>query len=704
MITKSNSTYWGGKRRILQIYLADPVHNFVQSRDIWTIPLNVLTIASYAKAAFGDQVRIQVFKFPDLIFKAIKEMPPDIIGVSNYIWNCELSKAILGFAKEQCRETITVMGGPNVTQIHSWMTRFLKEANCDYYIIGAGEHPFKCLVGSVLKSRKIGDVMQQKTQDIHGVWYLDRDTKETVSKPVTYIIKDLDEIPSPFQNGTVDEFFKQGLMPMIETNRGCPFPCTYCDWGDSTFGQIYKYSIERVQSDIKYCCHNTDDERLMVNDANYGLLGKRDLEIAKFITHLRDTYGWPGKVILTWGQTKSDVMLQIADTLKGLCMMTQSSQSMNPEVLKNIKRKNISDTQWKKSVSFCKERKIDTYGELMLPLPGETLESFSSAIRYLFDLGVDFININPLMLLEGSEMNTVNEREKCQFVTKWRLLENCYGIYEGRTAIEHQEMVIQTNSFYSDDYFLCRVLSWLIQMSWNLCRHDLLLCLVQSFGVNPLDFLLKAVRDFKKASPAVRTIFENFFNDAHKELFATKDALISFNSSSERLEFLRRGGFCKLNTHYTSRVSLECNSEFIDYYEALAYEIINSNVPSITKYNDMIKDCARFVQQRYLTTEDLANLESGNDINKMLIFHYDIVQWSLKINGEMLWDYHCPDGITYHFYIDSEQLLALRKHIRRFSGISREYQLRKLQEPYHGIHKKHLLFRIEQIKKQKMFT
>ena len=69
--------------RPLNIILIDPVHNYVETFDIWTIPLNVLTIASYAKEAFGDQIDLQVFKFPDEAFKAIEETKPDVVGVYN---------------------------------------------------------------------------------------------------------------------------------------------------------------------------------------------------------------------------------------------------------------------------------------------------------------------------------------------------------------------------------------------------------------------------------------------------------------------------------------------------------------------------------------------------------------------------------------------------------------------------------------------
>ena len=47
-------------------------------------------------------------------------------------------------------------------------------------------------------------------------------------------IKSLDEIPSPYLTGILDEFFDGRLVPMIQTNRGCPFSCTFCVDGSAS--------------------------------------------------------------------------------------------------------------------------------------------------------------------------------------------------------------------------------------------------------------------------------------------------------------------------------------------------------------------------------------------------------------------------------------------------------------------------------------
>ena len=42
---------------------------------------------------------------------------------------------------------------------------------------------------------------------------------------------------------------------------------------------------------------------------------------------------------------------------------------------------------------------VETYGELMVMLPNESLESHFKAIRYYFDMNIDFLNINPLIFM-----------------------------------------------------------------------------------------------------------------------------------------------------------------------------------------------------------------------------------------------------------------------------------------------------------------
>lgn len=676
------------QKRPLRIYLVDPIHNHISSRDNWMIPLNALLISAYTMRVLGDKADIRVFKLPNLALEAIKAEAPDIIGVSNYIWNSELSKLILRFARERRADTVTVMGGPNVVQNEPFMTAFLRTAGCDYYVSGAGEHPFMCLVRGVLESVK--GMPLYRNEGVHGVWYLDEKNR-AILKPVVHTVENLDEILSPFQSGMVDEFFEQGLTPMLETNRGCPFSCTYCVWG--TGHKVYKYSVERVKADIDYCRAHARDSLLMLNDANFGLFSDRDVEIAMFIRDLKLKYNWPRTVVVNWGQVKSEDALTVADILRDVCMLRQSSQSFNPIVLDNIKRKNMTDEQWHAVISFCEKQGIDSFGELILMLPGETLSSYLDGLRYLFGLGVKSINTNQLQLLDGSTMDTPSERAKYGMETRWRLLENCYGKYEGKVAIEAEEIVVQTNTFSREESLECRPLNWLIQMSWTLRRHDLLLRLLSVFGISPADFLLKAVREHNRAPARVKDLFEAFIRDSKEELFRSRAELTMAFSSDEQMSVLRSGGFRKLNTYY-SGLERECSDDFVAYYVATAMDILKVRDGLPPDYMDQIVECSRYVSQRNIGVDELERIEAGKDVEKTVSFKYDILAWADSSSGQMLGDYIAPNGKVCRFFVEDQQRADLCRHMQRFSGMTREYQLRKLHEPYYGIRKENLLFRV----------
>ena len=95
-----------------------------------------------------------------------------------------------------------------------------------------------------------------------------------------------------------------------------------------------------------------------------------------------------------------------------------------------------------------------------------------------------------MSVIEGAEINDQNHRTKYEIKSKWRLLENAYGDYGKFTALEAEEIIVQTNTFSFQDSLKCRMLNWLIQMSWTLKRHNLILKLLKEFGINQSIFYL----------------------------------------------------------------------------------------------------------------------------------------------------------------------------------------------------------------------
>ena len=100
----------------LKIYLCDLTHEtIILVSD--AIPVNIGYIAAYAKKKYGSNIDVSLFKYPESAIEAIKTDPPDILALSNYSWNSNLSEHVAGLAKGLSTNIITVQGGSNFPHV-----------------------------------------------------------------------------------------------------------------------------------------------------------------------------------------------------------------------------------------------------------------------------------------------------------------------------------------------------------------------------------------------------------------------------------------------------------------------------------------------------------------------------------------------------------------------------------------------------------
>ena len=71
-------------------------------------PLNIGYIAAYCKKQFGSQVDITLFKYIDELENAIIENPPDILGLSNYVWSHRIGLEMFNLVRAQNPNVVTV--------------------------------------------------------------------------------------------------------------------------------------------------------------------------------------------------------------------------------------------------------------------------------------------------------------------------------------------------------------------------------------------------------------------------------------------------------------------------------------------------------------------------------------------------------------------------------------------------------------------
>ena len=210
---------------------------------------------------------------------------PEIIGFANYVWNRQLNLKIGQYLKSKLPNTLFVAGGPNIDVDESGQKTFLRRYDfLDFVITNSGEEPFSELVNWWRNGQKDYNKLPENL-----VWLENDLVRKTPERKIT---KKVQGIPSPYLNGQLDEFLEMGMIPLFETNRGCPFACTFCAWGMSAQNLVRQFDIGSVFEEIEYVADRSDAVYWIVCDANFGML-KRDVEIVKAIRSVKDKKGLP---------------------------------------------------------------------------------------------------------------------------------------------------------------------------------------------------------------------------------------------------------------------------------------------------------------------------------------------------------------------------------------------------------------------------
>lgn len=351
--------------------------------------------------AMTDPAVAENFVLGDLYFEKLplheylcKMQDPDVVLFGCYGWNTEYHLAMAKLIKQQWPRALIVAGGPNVNQSPEWHA-----ANpfIDISIWGEGEHAVK----KILTARTQGIDYHH----IPGVAQLiDEQWLHTPAASRSY---EYEEFPSPYLTGLFDDFFQRysyNFNVILETNRGCPYQCTFCDIGKSYFNKVRQFPIERILAEIDWFSEK-QIEYLDVADSNFGIL-PRDIDIAKYIKQKKEATGWPKKMNATFAKNNQQNVFEISLVLNGINRtgITLALQSSNDIVLKNIKRKNFANTKLKEIVDLYEKHHILTYHEFINGLPGETLDSWKKGL-------LEIIDINPEGFIQGNSAEIYTNAE-----------------------------------------------------------------------------------------------------------------------------------------------------------------------------------------------------------------------------------------------------------------------------------------------------
>jgi len=343
---------------------------------------------------------------------------PAIYLFSNYLWSHKRCIDVSERLKQLSPDSIMIHGGPDTPKYLGDQKRYFKDyPSVDVAIRGEGE--LSCADALDKLRQVIGNEKPDLSvlEGVEGVTYR-TETGIKVNEDRGRIT-DLDVLPSPYLTGLFDTYIGvDDLFVIFETNRGCPYGCTFCDWGSATASRIRKFDIDRVMGELQWAS-DSQVASISIADANYGVFA-RDVDIARRAAELKTTTGFPRGFGGNYAKNTVKHLKQIIEVLADggiLTLGTLSLQSMDEETLDAIHRSNIKTEKYDAIAVEMSKSDLPLMIELMMGLPGSSVESFGQDLQQCIDRELP-ARVNMTTLLVNSPMNDPEYLEEHKIETK----------------------------------------------------------------------------------------------------------------------------------------------------------------------------------------------------------------------------------------------------------------------------------------------
>ncbi len=513
------SVYMPYQWALLKTYAnQDPV---VEQNVNWLNPLHFFSLkAAQKEIEEGHENFIKKFNLANV----------DVLGISCYIWNRELIFKIAEIVKKVNPKCLVVAGGPDLDYKNP--TFFQQNPQIDIVVKKDGEIPFQKILLKRLENKtdyeNISGLVVQST---------DRNIRDTGAPEV------LKEFPiSPWLDNK--EYFEkwmqqqkgrtESLKITIETNRGCPYSCTFCNWGSSTMSKLRLFSMDNVKKEIEWISH-LGVKTLWIADANFGII-ERDLEICNEFVNLKDNFNGT-QVVFFAAKNHPERVADIALLLykSGLSTVYNIGiQSTSEVTLNSIGRKNIKFEKIVAVADRLRREGSPVCCQLILGCPGETFESWSITLAETYSLGF-MVQAFPFHVLINTEAHEPAYREKWKIKT-----------VKSKSPAGHVcEHIVSTSTFTFEEYIEMRLY---FVMARCLFENKFSNKNMLFFGIRTKEALLNYFNDF----------YFNYLNGTNFPNVAAQ-----FNELRKILHNVYNADNPILDEDYVSQYGLDSNVDYV---------------------------------------------------------------------------------------------------------------------------------------------
>jgi hypothetical protein len=317
------------------------------------------------------------------ILAEVGDSPPaDVdVAIGAYVWNEAFLKVLLPCLRAAGFGGRIVLGGPQISYASEGLESLYPEV--DAFVRGYGEESLVLLA------------TQGDRGPIDGVHYAGEPDQRALSRA------DLEQLPSPWLAGTLK--LEQGQFVRWETQRGCPFRCSFCQHREPG-ARLRRRSLllSRTMQEIDLFCRSRVGE-IAVLDPVFNMGPNAIPVLERFAAG-----GFTGRLSLQCrAELLSGEFLSAAAALDTCVEL--GLQTIHDFEAEAISRRN--DTQKvDRALADLRRLGVDHEVSLIFGLPGQTVATFIESVRWCLERHVPRIRAFPLLLLRGTALDMRRER------------------------------------------------------------------------------------------------------------------------------------------------------------------------------------------------------------------------------------------------------------------------------------------------------
>jgi putative methyltransferase len=424
----------------------------------------------------------------------------DVLGISCYCWNSETNFALAREVRRRFPDCLVIAGGPDPDYQNTDF--FADHPYIDAIVVQDGEiafgrildcfardgRDFADITGLILPSRapdgprfRATGPQDLPTEFAESPWLTNRD----------YFEPAISQLKAQHADGSI--------IISWETDRGCPYKCTFCDWGSNTYAKVRRLPIDRLREEAMWIGQQKIDI-VSFTAANFGIL-PQDSVIVDHLIEANRRYGYPKN--LQWNNAKNntDRVIEISAKAYAAGMIdfhVLSIQSLDADVLAAMSRVNIGEQRQRHLVDTLRQKGMPNVVQLIYGGPADNLERFSRTLTGLMEWGIhDEYVTYPFMVLPNAPANDPDYRKTWQIETVSRY--STISKRDRRDPLaegdDRSMFVVSTSSFDRDEYIEIYLFGRLmIALHNGGCTQFIARYLRQTHGVSYFDFYHAVVK------------------------------------------------------------------------------------------------------------------------------------------------------------------------------------------------------------------